>query len=122
MPRPTRKGPARFIPLAAGTVLFTCAALHGSAHAQNTDFANVIFDMPCQDLIGTTAEDMAGRNTIIAAIFTGFIAGSMAETDARAMYDDLFSHSQGLGALCEGGDQSLYEAMSTTVADHLAAR
>ena len=119
--RPWRRR-ARFAPVAVGAALIAATADQGTARAQGTDFAHVIFDMPCQDLIGTSAEDMAGRNTIIAAIFTGFIAGSMAEADARAMYDDLLNHSIGLGALCEIADRSLYDAMSATVTGHLEAR
>ena len=122
MARRTRRRRARFALSTIGAVLIASTAAQGPARAQSTDFAQVIFDMPCQQLIGTTADDMAGRNTIIAAIFTGFIAGSMAEADARAMYDDLFNHSIGLGALCEIADRSLYDAMSATIADHLEAR
>lgn len=122
MARRTPPSRARFALSAVGAVLVACVAAHGPARAQGTDFAQVIFDMPCQELIGASEDDMAGRNTIIAAIFTGFIAGSMAEADARAMYDDLFNHSIGLGALCEIADRSLYDAMSATVADHLEAR
>ena len=122
MARRTRRRRARFALSTIGAVLIAATAAQGPARAQSTDFAHVIFDMPCLELIGTTADDMAGRNTIIAAIFTGFIAGSMAEADARAMYDDLFNHSIGLGALCEIADRSLYDAMSATIADHLEAR
>ncbi|MEO1226300.1 MAG: hypothetical protein AAFX92_18930 [Pseudomonadota bacterium] len=113
---------ARFALCTICAGLIASAASPGPAHAQSTDFAHVIFDMPCRDLIGTTEEDMAGRNTIIAAIFTGFIVGSMDEADARAMFDDLFNRSMGLGAFCEIADRSLYDAMSAIVAGHLEAR
>ncbi len=122
MARRARQSRARFVLPVVGAVVITTTVAPGPARAQSADFAHVIFDMPCQELIGTSEQDMAGRNTIIAAIFTGFIAGSMAEADARAMYDDLFNHSIGLGALCEIADRSLYDAMSATVADHLRAR
>ena len=122
MPRPVRTKRAPLLPVAVGAIVAASTVINGPAHAQTTDFATVIFDMPCRALIGSTEEDMLGRNTIIAAIFTGFIAGSMPEADARAMYDDLLSHSMGLGALCEIADRSLYDAMSATVAGRLEAR
>lgn len=122
MARRAPQSRARFVLPVVGAVVIATTVAPGPARAQSTDFGHVIFDMPCQELIGGSEEDIAGRNTIIAAIFTGFIAGSMAEADARAMYDDLFNHSIGLGALCEIADRSLYDAMSATIADHLEAR
>lgn len=115
---------ARIRPLAIGTVLGLGLAAAGAApaRAQSTDFAALIFDTPCHELIGTTAQDMAGQNTVIAAIFSGFIAGRVPEAEARRLYDDLLGQSMGLGARCEFDGGSLYDAMAATVAAYLESR
>jgi len=113
---------ARIAACAAALPIVVAMALHNTpTYGQTADLGALIFDRPCSDLIGTSAEEVASQNAIVGALFTGFIAATVPQSQARALYADLFDTSVALGALCQAQDVTLYEAMTLIVANRMQA-